>query len=246
MKLPCPVRESFLFSADAAFAAQCTASDVELQRAAKRVFQHAGLACDATVVVWKSSPPPRSPAHTDRDGHTWFLEIDKRFSRDAAELGAIVAREAARCVLSTRGIVRAGSTNVALDVELAALLLGLGPLLLGSRSGPLSASAVRSLHARVCASLRISLSRTLDLPLATTGVRFSLAIAWIVARVIATPLAFAPLDAHVVVRCFCARRLRVPAGSIGTTTCPSCRRRRAFDGRACRTTPIAVDDARAA
>ncbi|MFN0252373.1 MAG: hypothetical protein ACKV2T_36190 [Kofleriaceae bacterium] len=249
MELPCPVRESFLFSADAAFVAQCTASDVELQRAAKRVFQHAGLGCDATVIVWKSAPS--QIARTDRDGHTWFLEIDKNLSRDGAALGAILARQAARCVLSTRDIIRAPTP---IDIELAALLLGLGPLLIaaldehGERSlhrhaseGPLPPRAVWSLHARVCASLRISLSRTIDLPLANGGVRFAIAIAWIVARVITArrPLAFAPLDAHVVIRCFCARRLRVPTGSIGSTTCPSCKRRRGFDGRACRTTPIA-------
>jgi hypothetical protein len=259
MKLPCPVRESFLFAADAAFQAQCIASDTELQRAAKRVFHHAGLACDATVVVWKASAS--SLARTDRDGHTWFLEIDKALESDARSgfraraLGAILAREAARCVLSTRGTIRTPSP---IDVELAALLLGFGPLLLAAHDeqgehsvhrhaseGPLPARAVRSLHARVCASLRVSLSRTVDLPLASGGVRFSLAIAWIIMRVIAKPIAFAPVDAHVVIRCFCARRLRVPTGAVGNTTCPSCKRRRPFDGRACRTTPL-VDVSRAA
>ena len=251
MKLPCPVRESFAFPADAAFRAQCIASDVELQRAARRVFQHAGLGCDATVVVWRSAPAVL--ARTDRDGHTWFLEIDTAMQRDASALGAILAREAARCVLS-----RTIGAPSPIDVELAALLLGFGPLLIaasdreGVRSayrhpveGPLPAGNVRSLHARVCASLRISLAQTLDLPLAPRGVRFHIAIAWLVARVVATPLAFAPLDTTVIIRCFCARRLRVPTGSLGTTTCPSCKRRRPFDGRACRTTPI-LHDARAA
>lgn len=246
MRLPCPVRESFLFAADAAFSAQCVASDLELQRAAKRVFQHAGLGCDATVVTWKTSPT--SLARTDRDGHTWFFEIDAALKGDASALGAIIAREAARCVLSTRNTIRAPSP---IDTELAALLLGFGPLLLavaddhGERSaqryaveGPLSSGTVRSLHARVCASLRISMTLTLDLPLASRGVRFSLAIAWIIARVIAKPLAFAPIEPNVVIRCFCARRLRVPTGSIGATTCPACKRKRPFDGRACRTTPI--------
>ncbi len=250
MKLPCPVRESFLFPADAAFNAQCIASDVELQRAAKRVFQHAGLGCDATVVMWKTTLP--APARTDRDGHTWFLEIDKALQRDATALGATLAREAARCVLSTRDIIRAPSP---IDTELAALLLGFGPLLIAATSderprslavhtlgGPLAADAIRSLHARVCASLRVSLSRTLDLPLATFGVRFQLALAWIVARVITArrPLAFAPIEPNVIIRCFCARRLRVPTGSIGKTTCPSCKRKRPFDGRACRTTSLAA------
>jgi len=256
MKLPCPVRESFLFAADAAFTAQCIASDVELQRAAKRVFQHAGLGCDATVVMWKTSPT--SIARTDRDGHTWFLELDANVKGDAHAIGATLAREAARCLLSTRGIIRAPSP---IDVELAALLLGFGPLLLavaderGKRSihvlaveGPLSADAVRSLHARICASLRVSMSRTLDLPLASRAVRFQLAIAWIIARVITArrPLAFAPIEDHVIIRCFCARRLRVPTGAIGDTTCPKCKRRRPFDGRACRTTPIADRVRRAA
>jgi hypothetical protein len=255
MKLPCPVRESFLFACDAAFAGQCIASDVELQRAAKRVFQHADLGCDAMVVVWKTSPPHL--ARTDRDGHTWFVEIDKRLHKDAAALGAVLAREAARCVLSTRGTIRMPSP---IDIELAALLLGFGPLLIaasddhGERSlqvarseGPLPSHAVRSLHARVCASLRVSLARTLDLPLATRGARFQLAISWIIARVITArrPLAFAPIEAHVVIRCFCARRLRVPTGAIGNTTCPACKRKRPFDGRACRTIPV-VDDARRA
>ncbi len=250
MKLPCPVRESFLFSADAAFVAQCIASDLELQRAAKRVFQHAGLGCDATVVMWKTTPT--APARTDRDGHTWFLEIDKSLQHDGHALGAVLAREAARCVLSTRGTIRSPSP---IDTELAALLLGFGPLLLagadehGERSihvraaeGPLPADAVRSLHARVCASLRVSIARTLDLPLASRAVRFQLAIAWVIARVLTArrPLAFAPIEAHVVIRCFCARRLRVPTGSLGNTTCPSCKRRRPFDGRACRTTSLAA------
>jgi hypothetical protein len=250
MKLPCPVRESFLFAADAAFTAQCIASDLELQRAAKRVFQHAGLGCDATVVTWKTSPTQF--ARTDRDGHTWFFEIDKSLQRDGSALGAVLAREAARCVLSTRDTIRAPSP---IDTELAALLLGFGPLLLaatdplGERSsqrhpveGPLPIDTLRSLHARVCASLRISLERTLDLPLASRGVRFQLAISWIIARVITArrPLAFAPIEDNVVIRCFCARRLRVPTGSIGQTTCPSCKRRRPFDGRACRTMSIAA------
>lgn len=245
MKLPCPVRESFLFAPDAAFQAQCVASDLELQRAAKRVFQHAGLACDATVVTWKTAPAQIS--RCERDGHTWFFELDLAIARDANALGATIAREAARAVLASREIIRAPSP---IDVELAAVLLGMGPLLLasadptGERSplrhpveGPLPADTVRSLHARVCASLRISLARTLDLPVASRAVRFQLALVWLVARVVTArrPLAFAPLAPHVVIRCFCAKRLRVPTGALGNTTCPACKRKRPFDGRACRT-----------
>jgi len=48
------------------------------------------------------------------------------------------------------------------------------------------------------------------------------------------PLPYAALEPHVVIRCFCARRLRVPTGSIGATTCPACKRKRPFDGRPCR------------
>jgi hypothetical protein len=237
MKLPCPVRESFLFGADHAFLAQCTASDLELQRAAKRVFQHAGVPCDATVVLWKAALP--RAARVDRDGHTWFLEIDRAFQRDGHALGAILAREAARAVLATRGVAASPSP---IDVELAALLLGFGPVLLAATTapGPLRIDAVRSLHARVTASLRLSLSRTLDLPFASAGLRFQLAILWLLARVITTigaprPLVFARIEPHVIIRCYCARRLRVPTGSLGQTTCPSCKRRRPFDGRACRT-----------
>jgi hypothetical protein len=247
MKLPCPVRENFLFGADAAFYTQCIASTIELQRAAKRVFQHAGLTCDATVVMWKSTLP--APARTDRDGHTWFLEIDAKIKNDAHALGATLAREAARAILATHDEPRL-RTPSPLDTELAALLLGFGPVLIAATSslrdrsisvhtvgGPLSPDEIRSLHARVCASLRISLARSIDLPLASTGLRFQLVIAWIIARVLAArrPLVFAPIEPHVIIRCFCARRLRVPTGSLGKTTCPACRRKRPFDGRACRT-----------
>jgi hypothetical protein len=248
MKLPCPVRESFLFASDNAFYAQCIASEIELQRAAKRVFQHAGLGCDATVVTWRSTPT--AMARTDRDGHTWFLEIDKSLQSDSHALGATLAREAARSLLSTRGIIRSPSP---IDTELAAVLLGFGPLLIyaadvfGEQSmyrrpveGPLPPDAVRSLHARVCASLRIPLARTLDLPNAPKGLRFQIALSWIVARVITRPLVFAPIEEHVVIRCYCSKRLRVPTGAIGQTTCPSCKRSRPFDGRACRTTSLAA------
>src|SRR4051812_375878 len=92
LHLSCPVRDGFLLDADHAFRVSCTESDISLQRAIKRVFQHAGLACDAAVVLWKSGI---GPARVDRDGHSWFFELDPTWRTNAEQLGVIIAREAA-------------------------------------------------------------------------------------------------------------------------------------------------------
>jgi hypothetical protein len=232
LHLPCPVRESFAFGADYAFYASCTDSDAALQRAAKRVFQHAGMACDAVVVVWRTGLG--QPAKVDHDGDTWFVEIDAAFKTNASALGAILAREAARAVLAQRGVARSRNVVDEVDVDLAAALLGLGPVLVvhDASYGALRMRLLRYVHARVAASLRIGLGRALDVPLATRTTRAELALTWL--RASRRPLAFAPVPSHVILRCGCAKRLRVPTGTPGVSTCPACKRRRDFDGRPCR------------
>jgi hypothetical protein len=232
LDLPCPVRESFLFEADYAFYTQCTESDVALQRAAKRIFLHAGLPCDAVVVLWK--PGLGQPARTDRDGDSWFLELDVVFKTNASGLGAILAREAARALIATRSIARAGHAVDDVDIDLAVMLAGLGPLALGHdvTYGALRPRLVRYVYARVCAALHIRLGRTLAAGRFDGSLKTYLVALW--PRLSRTPLAFHALDSHVIIRCFCGRRLRVPTGARGTTTCPACKRKRAFDGRACR------------
>lgn len=234
LHLPCPVRDSFLFDADHAFRVSCTESDVTLQRAIKRVFEHAGVPCDAAVVLWKSGlGAPR----VDRDADSWFFELDSQWRTSAEALGVILAREAARALLALRQIPRAHTGVDEVDVELAAILAGLGAALLRGAEGTIALLTlrprlVRFAYARVCASLGLGLGRTLDvLPR-----KLHVALVWL--RVSRRPLPSAALPSHVIIRCFCARRLRVPTGAIGATTCPACKRKRPFDGRACPTETI--------
>lgn len=233
LDLPCPVRESFLFAAHFAFYAQCTESDVTLQRAAKRIFVHAGLPCDAVVVLWKAGLGQR--ARADRDGDSWFLEIDAVFKGNASALGAILARLVAHALITVRNLPRAGHAVDEVDVDLAIMLAGLGPLVLGHDAtyGALRPRLVRYVYARVCAALRVGLGRSLAAGMFDGSLKSSLIALW--PRMSRTPLPFHTLDTHVIIRCFCARRLRVPTGARGTTTCPACKRRRDFDGRSCRT-----------
>ena len=223
LQLPCPVRESFLFDADHAFRVSCTETDITLQRAIKRVFQHAGVPCDAAVVLWKAS---LAKARVDRDGHSWFFELPAALRGDAAGLGVVIAQEAGRALLAERG---AGSTGDP-DVELAAILAGLGALLVAAPSSrqALSQPNLRFAFARTSASLGLGLRRTLDV----VPEKLPYVLLWL--RVSRRPLPFAKLEPHVVIRCFCAKRLRVPTGAVGATTCPACKRKRPFDGRPCR------------
>lgn len=223
LQLPCPVRESFLFDADHAFRTSCTETDITLQRAIKRVFQHAGVPCDAAVVLWKSG---LAQTRVDRDGHSWFFEIPADLKADAAALGVVLAQQAGRALLAERKVGQAGDH----DRELAAILSGLGSLLLVPQATRLvlSPANVRYAFVRTFASLGIPLSRALDV------VPEKLPIVWRWLSVSRRPLPFAKLEPHVVIRCFCAKRLRVPTGSVGETTCPACKRRRPFDGRPCR------------
>lgn len=233
--LPCPVRESFLFDASYAFYAQCTESDIGLQRAAKRIFVHASVPCDAVVVLWK--PGLGQPARCDRDGDSWFIELDPVFKTDASGLGAILAREAARALIATRSVARSGHVVDEVDVDLAVMLAGLGPLALvhDVTYGVLRPRLQRYVYARVCAALKVGPSRMLGAGMFDGSLKIYLVALW--SRMSRRPLAFRPLDTHVIIRCFCMRRLRVPAGSIGQTTCPACKRKRPFDGRACRIAP---------
>ena len=221
--LPCPVRESFLFDPDHAFRESCTASEITLQRAIKRVFQHAGVPCDAAVVLWKSGV---GPVRVDRDGDSWFFEIDPTWRTNAEALGVIVAREAGRALLARR---RVPCVHEA-DVELAAMLAGLGALLLHEHAViALAPQHVRYAFVRTAKSLGIGLRRTRDV----LQTKLRVTLLWL--RVSRRALPFGALPSHVIIRCFCARRLRVPAGAIGATTCPACKRKRPFDGRACKT-----------
>lgn len=223
LQLPCPVRESFLFDADHAFRASCTETDITLQRAIKRVFQHAGIPCDAAIVLWKASlGRPRA----ERDGHSWFFELPVGLRGDATALGTVIAQEAGRALIAQRGATATGDH----DLELAAILAGLGALLVAAPSSrhALSQPNLRFAFARTSASLGLGLRRTLDV----VPAKLPYLLLWL--RVSRRPLPFAKLEPHVVIRCFCARRLRVPTGSVGAATCPACKRKRPFDGRPCR------------
>jgi hypothetical protein len=221
--LPCPVRESFLFDPDHAFRESCTASEISLQRAIKRVFQHAGVPCDAAVVLWKSGV---GPARVDRDGDSWFFEIDPTWRTNAEVLGVILAREAGRALLANRNVRRVDDA----DVELAAILAGLGALLFAECALlALAPRHVRYAFVRVAKSLGLGLRRARDV----LQIKLRVTLLWL--RVSRRALPFGALPSHVVIRCFCARRLRVPTGAIGATTCPACKRKRPFDGRGCRT-----------
>jgi hypothetical protein len=236
LALPCPVRESFLFDPTHAFRVSCTESDTSLQRAIKRVFEHAGVPCDAAVVLWKAAG---GSAHVERDGDTWFFEIEPTWKTSAEALGAIIAREAARALLRSRGVSPTRTVVDDADLELAAMLAGLGALLLAGAATDLDVCVLRPrllryAYARVARSLDLGLSRALDvLPR-----KLLVTLLW--PRVSRRGLPFQALSAHVIIRCFCARRLRVPTGAIGSTTCPACTRKRPFDGRACRTETLAA------
>lgn len=223
LRLPCPVRESFLFDADHAFRVSCTETDITLQRAIKRVFQHAGVPCDAAIVLWKTG---LRTTRVERDGHSWFFEIPAEHRADASALGVVLAQEAGRALLAERKVAASGDH----DAELAAILGGLGALLLAPQATRLVLAPhhVRFAFVRTFASLGIPLRRALDV----VPAKLPIVLQWL--RVSRRPLPFAALEPHVVIRCFCAKRLRVPTGSIGATTCPSCKRKRPFDGRPCR------------
>lgn len=223
LRLPCPVRESFLFDADHAFSVSCTETDITLQRAIKRVFQHAGVPCDAAVVLWKVG---LHKARVERDGHSWFFELPPAIRADATALGIVLAQEAGRALLAQQRVPSKGDH----DVELAAILAGLGSLLLVDQTSHLALAQgnLRYAFTRTFASLGIPLRRALDV----VPKKLPIVMTWL--HVSRRPLPFAKLQPHVVIRCFCAKRLRVPTGAIGATTCPACKRKRPFDGRPCR------------
>jgi hypothetical protein len=236
LHLPCPVREGFLFDADHAFRVSCTESDITLQRAIKRVFEHAGVRCDAAVVLWKVG---LGAAKVDRDGDSWFFEIDAASKTNAEMLGVILAREAARALVAERKVVPAGGVVGAADRELAAMLCGLGALILRGVDADPSVFALRPrllryAYARVARSLALGLSRGLDV----LPARLHVTLLW--PRISRRALPFRALEPTVIIRCFCMRRLRVPTGAIGATTCPACKRKRPFDGRACRIETLAA------
>ncbi len=236
LHLPCPVREGFLFDADHAFRVSCTESDITLQRAIKRMFEHAGVRCDAAVVLWR---PALGATKVDRDGDSWFFEIDTSWKTNAEMLGVIVAREAVRALFADRKVARASGVVGAADLELAAMLCGLGAPLLRGVTAELATFALRPrlLHyayVRVARSLALGLSRSLDV----LPARLHVTLLW--PRITRRPLPFRALEPTVIIRCFCMRRLRVPTGAIGETTCPACKRKRPFDGRACRTETLAA------
>lgn len=234
LHLPCPVREAFLFDPDHAFRTSCTESDVSLQRAIKRVFEHVGLTCDTAVVLWRAGA-----SAVDRDGDSWFFEIDPAHRKSEDALGVILAREAARALLVSRKVVRTPGEPALADLELAAMLCGLGALMLRGAVANVPGLAlplhrIRSAYIRVVRSLGLGLARAVDV----LPTRLEVTLHWLfVAR---RPLPYRALEPTVIIRCFCLRRLRVPTGAIGTTTCPACKRKRPFDGRACRIEVLAA------
>lgn len=234
LHLPCPVREGFLFDPDHAFRTSCTESDVTLQRAIKRVFEHVGLPCDAAVVLWRAGA-----TSVDRDGDSWFFEIDPAHKKSEAALGVILAREAARALLATRKVTPFAGKRGTADLELAAMLCGLGALMLRGAVANVPGFAlplqrIRAAYIRVVRSLGLGLARAVDV----LPSRLEVALHWLL--VSRRPLPYRALEPTVIIRCFCTRRLRVPTGAVGTTTCPACKRKRPFDGRACRIEVLAT------
>lgn len=252
--LPCPVRDAFLFPADAAFYALCTDSVISLQQAARRVVEHLGLACDTVVVTFRTDLP--NPARIEREGGHWFIEISAEHRDDGPVLGAILAHECCHILLEERRIPHFGTPVDEVHVDLALMLAGLGALTLNAiedrtftkgqqtvtvhRSfGYLRAGLLRYAYAHVASSLRVERRNALA-PLDKAPSRS--AVSWHLAtsvRARRSKLAYRRLGSHVIVPCSapaCEKRLRVPTGAVGKARCPACAASRAFDGR-----PFAVD-----
>jgi hypothetical protein len=245
--LPCPVRDAFLFPANQGFYSLCTTSVVTLQRAARRIVEHLGLACDTVVVGFRNDLP--SPARIEREGGRWFIEIAAAYEKDGPALGAILAHECCHILLDERKIPRFGTAVDEVHVDLGLMLAGLGALTLnaiedrtvasGGQSvyshrsfGYLRAPLLRAAYAHVAASLGIDRKSALR---CLRGDAARLAVgARMLASIRARRLVYRPMEPHVIVPCSsatCLRRLRIPTGAIGKARCPDCGASERFDGR---------------
>ena len=230
-----PVRDGFGFPADLGFYAECTESIVSLQKAARRIIDHIGLACDSVVVLWGTH------VATERADGAWFVTLDRAYAKDGIGLGALLAREVCRILLAHRNILRCGATLDAVHVELAVMLTGLGALTLNALAetegtpradrtlGVLRPHLLVYAHARVGAALSLPHRLLVDYLRSPT----SRQVTWTWLRASRRRLPFRKVGDHVIMRCRCSQRLRVPAGKVGAMTCPGCKTKRELDGRAC-------------
>jgi hypothetical protein len=245
--LPQPTLDGFLFRADAAFDAMLTGSPESLQRAVRRVLEHLGFEVESIVVGY--NPSLTHPGQIQRDGARFAVEIGAAYKADARTLGALVAHECCHLLLRERGVPQLGAAEDELHVELAAMLSGLGPLLLHGLDAPVNVAADRAkaprpsfgyldtnlltfAHSFVASSLGVGAVRaTRDLRGATAlRVRWQLAVASLRPG---KPLGFAP-PGEVLTACLgrdCDSRLRIPLGKSGVLKCPRCQTERAFDAR---------------
>lgn len=256
--LPRPSRDGFLFDASPGFYASCTESVVTLQRATRRIIQHLGLPCDTVVVSFSSSIA--AAAQIEREGPSFFVEIDPRYQNDAHALGAVLAHECSHILVASRRVRLLGNALDEAHVDLAAILAGLGSLTLNGILDDQSSGDVayqhRSLgylradileHAVGVVASRLGLEsddvvRRLHNPVVRRGVRAAMRGQWLRARLGRTrALAFGPPPSHEIFPCTgtpdktCEERLRIPGGKRGTAKCPTCKSERSFDG-----TPLEV------
>ncbi|MHB8876011.1 MAG: hypothetical protein ACYC8T_20165 [Myxococcaceae bacterium] len=261
--LPCPVRDGFLFRADAAFYRQCTGSIVTLQSAARRIIEHLGLSCRGVVVSFVPRPP--FAGRIEHDGGNYFIEIAEQHRNDAKALGAILAHECCHILVGERKVNLLGTAEDEVHVDLAAMLTGLGALTLNGIEdkrqrqgdfiveshrafGYLRAPLLRYAHSVVVAALGLGAIRGVrDLDGVTDFAIFGhLAVRhlraagrWLFRREPAR-LCFGTVPEHLVVPCgneACTQRLRVPVGKPGIVRCPTCSRERRFDARPCAVAP---------
>ncbi len=251
--LPAPVRDAFLFDASPKFYRACTESIVTLQGAAKRIVEHLGLRCDTVICAFRTLP---NPAHIQRVGNDWFMEISSDYKTDGYALGAILAHEVCHILLEEKRVPMFGTAVDEVHVDLAVMLSGLGALTLNAietrsevrgdtyyeqhRSfGYLKGPVMHHAYAEVCAGLGIGIRRAthrLRAYNARLGVRWQM-----LARLRRPHYAYRPLASHVIVPCgsvTCGKRLRMPTGKPGTAKCPECKATRDLDLRACRTRPL--------
>jgi len=251
--LPTPVRDAFLFDASKKFYAACTESIITLQGAAKRIVEHLGLACDTVICTFRKLP---NPAHIQRVGNDWFMEISSEYKSDAYALGAILAHEVCHILVEQRHMPHFGNAVDEVHVDLAVMLSGLGVLTLNAietqeeirgdllytrhRSfGYLKSPLMHHAYAEVCTALGIGSARAIE-QLRFANARWN--VRWqMLARFSRPEYAYKPLASHVIIPCAtmsCTKRLRMPTGKEGKATCPECKVVRALDLRACRTRPL--------
>jgi hypothetical protein len=252
-----PVRDGFLFPALSGFYDLVTGSIVDVQRATRQIVDHLDLPCEGVVVGFVAGLD--HPAHIEQSDGGLYMEIASEHRRDARALGAILAHECAHLVLAAAGVPRLGNVEDEVHVDLAAILGGLGPLILNAWRGHQTQEGdlIRTwqhafgylppglhtfAHVRVARSLGLDRKRILA-PLeglARRRAAAELILSWLLPP---APVAYAPPDTHAVTRCptpGCLQRLRVPVGKVGSPRCPSCGQARPFDASATRIAPALV------